>query len=271
MHDAGPDAPTIHEQVRELYRAAAKTSTTREPHPMATALYGQEDLPVGALAASLGCANLAVLVELPAGTTVVDLGSGGGVDALACARRVGPSGRVIGVDLTPEMINLATRHAAEAGLTNLEFRLGRIEALPVDDASADVVISNCAISLSPAKDRVLTEAWRVLKPGGRLAITDLATLRPLPASIRDALATRLGLIGGTPPAEEYGEALDRIGFADTSVQVLHAFSLTDVALLEATALGGGILAAVPESDLHAADGALAALHLAATKPAPAAS
>ena len=187
------------------------------------------------------------------------------MDALACARRVGPSGRIIGVDLTRKMIDLATRHAAEAGLTNLEFRLGTIEALPVDDASADVVISNCALSLSPAKDRVLSEVWRVFKPGGRLAITDLATLRPLPASVRDALATRLGLIGGTPPAEEYGDALDRVGFADTSIQVLHAFVLADVALLEATALGGGILAAVPESRLHAADGALAAIPTAANK------
>jgi arsenite methyltransferase len=270
MSGAGPDAPTIHEQVRAIYGAAAKASTTGAPHPMATALYGQEELPAGALAASLGCANLAVLVELPPGSTVVDLGSGGGVDALACARRVGPSGRVIGVDLTPEMIELANQHAAEAGLTNVEFRLGTIEALPVEDASADVVISNCALSLSPAREGVLSEAWRVLKPGGRLAITDLATVRPLPASVGDALATRLGLLGGTPLAEAYAGALERAGFADTSIQVLHAFGLADVALLEATALGGGILAAVPEADLAAADAALAAIHLAATKPTAAA-
>jgi len=234
---------------------------------LAAALYGQEELACpGALAASLGCANPTALVELRPGSTVLDLGSGGGLDALVCARRVGPSGRVIGVDMTPEMIELATQHAADADLTNVEFRLGTIEDLPVEDASVDVVISNCAISLSPAKDHVAAEAWRVLTPGGRLAITDLATLRPLPPSLRGALATRLGLIAGTLTVEEYPDVLHRAGFTDASILVLHAFGLADVALLEGTSLGGGLLEAVPESDLRAADGALAAVHVTATKP-----
>jgi arsenite methyltransferase len=271
MSSAAADGRTIHEQVREIYGAAAKASRAREPHPMAAALYAQEELDCpGALAASLGCANPAALVALQPGLTVVDLGSGGGLDAMVCARRVGPSGRVIGVDMTPEMIDLATRHATDAGLTNVEFRLGTIEDLPVHTASVDVVISNCVISLSPAKDRVFSEAWRVLKPGGRLAITDLATLRPLPPPVREAFATRLGLIAGTLPAQEYGDALHRAGFGDTSIQVLRAFGIADTALLEATSLGGGILAGVPEADLRAADGALAGLHVAATKLAAAA-
>ena len=271
MSGAGPDGPTIHEQVRKLYGAAAEASRTRDPHPMAVALYAQEEPGCpGALAASLGCANPTALVDLQPGMTVVDLGSGGGLDALVCARRVGPSGRVIGVDMTPEMIDLATQHASDADLTNVEFRLGTIEELPVAEASVDLVISNCVISLSPAKDRVLSEAWRVLKPGGRLAISDLATLRPLPASVREALATRLGLIAGTLTVEEYSDVLHRAGFADSSIQVLRAFGLADVALLEATSLGGGILAGVPESDLGAADGALAGVHVAATKLAAAA-
>jgi len=266
MSRPAADHSTIHQQVRALYGAAAQASRSREPHALAAALYGQDELTCpGALAASLGCANPTALVELQPGSTVLDLGSGGGLDALVCARRVGPSGHVIGVDLTPEMIELATQHAADADLANVEFRLGTIEDLPVEDASVDLVISNCAISLSPAKDRVAAEAWRVLTPGGQLAITDLATLRPLPASLRDALATRLGLIAGTL-VQDYPDVLHRAGFSDASIQVLHAFGLADVALLEGTSLGGGILETVPEPDLRAADGALAAVHVTATKP-----
>jgi arsenite methyltransferase len=266
MSSPAADPSAIHQQVSALYGAAAQASRGRAPHALAAALYGQEDLPCpGALAASLGCANPTALVELRPGMTVLDLGSGGGLDALVCARRVGPSGHVVGVDMTPEMIELANQHAADADLTNVEFRLGRIEELPVEDASVDVVISNCAISLSPAKDRVATEAWRVLTPGGRLAITDLATLHPLPASLGEALAIRLGLIAGTLTVQDYPEVLHRAGFADASIQVLHAFGLADVALLEGTSLGGGILQGVPESDLRAADGALAAVYVTATK------
>jgi arsenite methyltransferase len=267
MSSPAADHSTTHQQVRALYGAAAQASRSRAPHALAAALYGQEKLVCpGALAASLGCANPTALVELQPGSTVLDLGSGGGLDALVCARRVGPSGRVVGVDMTPEMIELASQHAADADLTNVEFRLGTIEELPVEDASVDLVISNCVISLSPAKDRVASEAWRVLTPGGRLAITDLATLRPLPPSLGDALATRLGLVAGTLTVEDYPEVLHRAGFSDASMQVLHAFGLADVALLEGTSLGGGILEAVPESDLRAADGALAAVHVTATKP-----
>jgi arsenite methyltransferase len=223
----------------------------------------------GALAASLGCANPTALVELRPGMTVLDLGSGGGLDALVCARRVGPSGRVVGVDMTPRWSSWPTNTPPTPTWPTSSSVWGTIEDLPIEDASVDLVISNCAISLSPAKDRVASEAWRVLTPGGQLAITDLATLRPLPPSLHEALATRLGLLAGTLTVEDYPDVLHRAGFSDASIQVLHAFGLADVALLEGTSLGGGILEGVPESDLHAADGALAAVHVTATKPAAA--
>lgn len=262
------DEDTIRAQVRATYGAAALASTDTVAHPLAAELYVEPDLPDGgALAASLGCANPTALIDLYPGQTVLDLGSGGGLDVLLSARRVGPAGRAIGVDMTEEMLALARRHAAEAGVSNVEFRRGTIEALPVDDASVDVVISNCVVSLSPAKDRVLAEAFRVLAPGGRFAIADLALLAPLPPALRDGLTAWVGCIAGALTVEEYTTALTAAGFVDPQIRVLRTFGSADLPLLEGTPLGKGIFDGIDEADLRAADGAVASVHVTATKPA----
>jgi SAM-dependent methyltransferase len=253
-------------RVEDIYgAAAARASAAAAVHPLAAQLYQQRDLPVAG-AASLGCGDSAALAGLQAGQTVLDLGCGAGLDVLLAAWQVGPAGRVIGVDMTPEMIALARRHAADAAVTNVEFRLGSIEDLPVEDSSVDVVISNCVASLSPAKDRLLAEAWRVLVPGGRLAVADLALLGPLPASVRDQLAAWGGLVG-LLTVETYRAAVTQAGFTGAAVRVLRAFGRADITMLENTPLGCGCLTGVPDKDLHAADGLVASVHVTAARPA----
>jgi SAM-dependent methyltransferase len=253
-------------RVQDIYSAAAvRASATAAVHPLAAQLYQQREL-AGAGAASLGCADAAALAGLQTGQTVLDLGCGAGLDVLLAARQVGPAGRVIGVDMTPEMIALARRHAADAAVTNVEFRLGTIEDLPVEDGSVDVVMSNCVASLAPAKDRLLAEAWRVLVPGGRLAVADLALLAPLPASVRDQLAAWGGLVG-LLTVEAYGAAVTGAGFTGAAVRVLRTFGRADIPMLENTPLGSGCLTSIPESDLHAADGLVASVHVTAARPA----
>jgi arsenite methyltransferase len=261
---------TIRERVRHTYAAAAGNVAGVDAHPLAGELYGGEDLPAGgAIAASLGCANPNVLVELRPGQTVLDLGSGGGLDVLISARRVAPGGRAIGVDMTPEMLELARRNAAEAGVSNVEFRRGTIEDLPVGDGEIDVVISNCVVNLSPDKDRVLAEAFRVLVPGGRLAIADLATLAPLPPPLADSLAAWAGCIAGALTLDGYQRALAGAGFVDARVRVHRRFGPDDLALLDGTPLERLTDAGIDESMLRAADGCVAGVFVTATKPAPA--
>lgn len=197
---------------------------------------------------------------------MLDLGCGAGLDALLAARQVGLAGRVIGVDMTPEMIVLARRHAAEAAVTNAGFRLATMEDLPVQDSSIDVVISNCAGSLSPANDRLLAEARRVQVPGGRLAVADLAIRGALPASVRDWLAA-WGGIAGALTVEAYHAAVTRAGFTGVAVRVLHTFGLADIEMVESTSLGGEGLSGLPEEDLRAADGIVASVYITATRPA----
>lgn len=182
----------------------------------------RQGLPDSAVLASLGCGNPTAVAELRAGEIVLDLGSGGGIDVLLSARRVGPTGRAIGLDMTDEMLDLARRNADEAGATNVEFVKGTIEAVPLPDASVDVVISNCVVNLSADKAAVLSEMARVLRPGGRIGISDVVTddaLGPAERALRGSFA---GCIAGALSFGEYRAGLSAAGFADIAVEATHA-------------------------------------------------
>ncbi len=181
--------------------------------------YSPEELAAIPAESNLGlsCGNPTAMAALRPGEVVVDLGSGGGLDVFLAARRVGPTGRAIGVDMTPEMLDLARRNAASAGLTNVEFHQGTIDRLPLPDASADCVISNCVINLAPDKAAVFREIARVLKPGGRLAVSDIALKRELPAELGADLMAYVGCIAGAIPIEEYRTGLAEAGFAAVEV------------------------------------------------------
>jgi SAM-dependent methyltransferase len=167
----------------------------------------------------LGCGNPMAIAELRPRETVVDLGSGGGIDCFPAAQRVGPEGRVIGVDMTPDMLSLARANADNAGISNVEFRLGEIEHLPIADASVDAIISNCVINLSPDKEQVFRDAFRVLKQGGRMCISDVVATRPVPQIFRDDEAMVCGCMGGAATVEQLRAWLDGIGFVDTRIDL----------------------------------------------------
>jgi SAM-dependent methyltransferase len=182
--------------------------------------YSEEELkavPDGANI-GLGCGNPIALASLKAGETVLDLGSGPGLDCFLASNRVGETGKVIGVDMTPEMIDKARRNAEQGGYDNVEFRLGEIENLPLADSSVDIVISNCVINLAPDKNRVFREAFRVLRPGGRMMISDLVLLEDLPGSVRDSIAAYVGCLSGAMLRDEYLQVIDVAGF--TKIEVL---------------------------------------------------
>jgi len=180
----------------------------------------------------LGCGNPVRLAGLREGETVVDLGSGGGIDVFLAARQVGPSGRVIGVDMTPEMLDRARKNAERLALTNVEFRQGLIEALPLHDSSVDVILSNCVINLAPDKGAVFREAFRVLKPGGRLVVSDMVAKGELPAEMRENPELWASCIGGALPEEEYLDTIQKAGFAAVEVltreglELGHVYSVT---------------------------------------------
>jgi len=188
------------------------------------ALYGADDaaaVPAEALAASLGCGNPLVVAELREGERVLDLGSGGGIDVLLSARRVGPTGFAYGVDMTDEMLDLARANATRAGAANVEFRKGAIEDLPLGDATVDVVISNCVVNLSPDKPAVLAEAYRVLAPGGRFGISDVVAEDHLTPEQRAERGSYVGCIAGALSRREYLESLAAAGFVDAEVELTH--------------------------------------------------
>ena len=194
--------------------------------PITSNLYvsGETDeLPDAAVLASLGCGNPTALAELREGETVLDLGSGGGIDVLLSARRVGPTGMAYGLDMTDEMLELARRNAAEAGVTNVAFLKGRIEEIPLPSESVDVIISNCVVNLSGDKRRVLREAFRVLRPGGRFAISDVVVQGDLPADVKRSMELWVGCVAGALGDAEFVTLLHEAGFEDASVEMTRTY------------------------------------------------
>jgi arsenite methyltransferase len=216
----------IREAVRESYARRALKVSGGCCDPVSRGLYGEREaatVPAGALEASLGCGNPTALAELRPGETVLDLGSGGGIDVLLAAARVGPAGFAYGLDMTDEMLALAERNRAAAGAGNVRFLKGTIEEIPLPDASVDVVVSNCVVNLSGDKARVIREAFRVLRPGGRLAISDVLVQGEIPPALRDDMASWAGCIAGAMEESEVRRALADAGFADVGIRVTRVY------------------------------------------------
>ena len=232
----------IQEVVKQKYGAAAKQvaaggvatcgggASLNCCDPITANLYDEAQkagLPAEAVAASLGCGNPTALAQLRPGETVLDLGSGGGIDVLLSAKRVGPTGKAYGLDMTDEMLALARENQKKAGATNVEFLKGSIENIPLPANSVDVIISNCVINLSGDKDRVLREAFRVLKPGGRLAVSDVVVRGEVPANIRKSIELWVGCVAGALEESEYREKLARAGFSVIDVESTRVYKVED--------------------------------------------
>ncbi|MBE0624987.1 MAG: arsenite methyltransferase [Burkholderiales bacterium] len=198
--------------------------------PITSNLYSSEQsgaVPQQAMQASLGCGNPTALAQLKPGETVLDLGSGGGIDVLLSARRVGPAGKAYGLDMTDEMLALARANQKQAGIDNVEFLKGEIENIPLPDDSVDVIISNCVINLSADKDRVLREAFRVLKPGGRFAVSDVVVTAEIPEAIRRRVELWIGCIAGALRDTQYREKLAAAGFEDIELEPTRIYQVED--------------------------------------------
>lgn len=233
----------IREKVREKYGQAVARVATGEGSsccgssraidgcdPITSNLYDASDttgLPEAALKASLGCGNPTSLAKLNPGETVLDLGSGGGIDVLLSAKRVGPAGKAYGLDMTDEMLVLARENQRKAGVQNVEFLKGEIENIPLPDNSVDVVISNCVINLSTDKGRVLREAFRVLKPGGRFAVSDVVTRGEVPTDVRRSVLLWVGCIAGALEEQEYVRTLARSGFESIDIEPTRVYKIED--------------------------------------------
>src|SRR5689334_21520363 len=214
--------------------------------PVSSNLYDPADtatLPDGAVLASLGCGNPTALAELHEGEVVLDLGSGGGIDVLLSGKRVGPTGKVYGLDMTDEMLALARENQRKAGVTNVEFLRGEIEHIPLPDASVDVIISNCVINLSADKGRVLREAFRVLKPGGRFAVSDVVVRGEIPAAVRRSMELWVGCVAGALEEQEYRRLLADAGFVHVGVEPTRIYQFADArAVLASAGLDAEVLA-----------------------------
>lgn len=207
-------------------------SSTESYDPITSNLYDEGEkagVPAEALLASLGCGNPTALAQLHEGETVLDLGSGGGIDVLLSAKRVGPTGEVYGLDMTEEMLALATENKRRAGATNVEFLKGEIENIPLPDASVDVIISNCVINLSADKGRVLREAFRVLKPGGRFAVSDVVVRGPVPAAVKRSMELWIGCVAGALEESEYRSLLAAAGFQQIEIEPTRIYKAEDAA------------------------------------------
>jgi arsenite methyltransferase len=259
MHlEAAMEAQTIRTEVRRKYGEIAKAvhagggccgpSCCSPSDPISGSLYGEEtrDLPHEAVEASLGCGNPTALADLRPGQVVLDLGSGGGIDVLLSAKRVGSAGKVYGLDMTDEMLALARENQRRAGADNVEFLKGDIEAIPLPADSVDVVISNCVINLAPDKSAVLLEAYRVLKPGGRFAVSDIVARGTLSPDLRRNMELWTGCIAGALEETEYRQRLADAGFVDISIEPWRIYGAID----------------------QAGDGTFASAFIRASKPAP---
>ena len=219
------------------------------------------EVPEDALKASLGCGNPTALAELKSGEIVLDLGSGGGIDVILSARRVGPTGKAYGLDMTDEMLALAQENKRKSGLTNVEFLRGEIENIPLPGDSVDVIISNCVINLSGEKDRVLKEAFRVLKPGGRFAVSDVVVRGDVPEAIRKSMELWVGCIAGALTETDYRAKLAAAGFGGIEIEVTRVYGVDDAATFLA-GQGFDVDAAAKE-----VDGRIVSAFIRATKPA----
>ena len=220
-------------------------------------------IPEAALLASLGCGNPTALATLTAGETVLDLGSGGGIDVLLSAQRVLPGGWAFGLDMTDEMLALAEKNKAEAGAANVTFLKGHIEAIPLPDASVNVVISNCVINLSADKDQVLREAFRVLKPGGRFAVSDVVVEGELPAAVRADMEAYVGCVAGALEVGDYQRRLEEAGFTDVGIEPTRRYLFSD---LEGSACCADAVTALPADEKAALDGRIMGAFIRAVKP-----
>jgi arsenite methyltransferase len=217
-------------QVRETGATACCTPDFTCCDPVTVNLYSEAEkqgLPANAVLASLGCGNPTALIELKPGQTVLDLGSGGGIDVLLSAKRVGPTGKAYGLDMTDEMLALARENQRQAGVVNVEFLKGEMENIPLPDACVDVVISNCVINLSTDKSRVLREAFRVLRPGGRFAVSDVVARGDVPELVRRSMALWVGCIAGALEETEYRDMLANAGFSEISVEPTRVYDIED--------------------------------------------
>lgn len=276
-HDIRPEV--LRDEVRARYAAHALRVVGEEKgegccgsgpgsaDPITRDLYDRVqagEVPDAALAASLGCGNPTALAELRAGEVVLDLGSGGGIDVLLSARRVGPTGFAYGLDMTDEMLALAERNRAAAGATNVKFLKGHIEEVPLPDASVDVVVSNCVINLSPDKGRVLREAFRVLRPGGRLAVADVVLQGEFPPQVRRDIESWAGCVAGALEEGEYRRLLAEAGFADVGIEVTRVHDASELG--GSTCCGSNVAcgtAAAPASS----EGRIVSAFVRARKPA----
>jgi len=253
---------TLKQIVKEKYGQAAQRVTSGDSgccgstaarggcDPITSNLYAAGEtagLPAQAVAASLGCGNPTALADLRPGETVLDLGSGGGIDVLLSAKRVGPTGKAYGLDMTDEMLALARDNQRTSGVGNVEFLRGEIENVPLPDGSVDVIISNCVINLSADKDRVFAEAFRVLKPGGRLAVSDVVVRGEVPAAIRKSVELWIGCVAGALGEHEYREKLAKAGFEAIDVEPTRIYRVEDAGELLAGA-GFDTDAIAPEVD-----------------------
>ena len=266
------EGPALREAIQEKYGAAARQARTERPaccggscgaDPISSNLYAASetaDLPSAAVLASLGCGNPTALAELSPGEVVLDLGSGGGIDVLLSARRVGPSGRAYGLDMTDDMLALARENQRQAGVTNVEFLKGEIEAIPLPEAAVDVVISNCVINLSGDKHRALSEAFRVLRPGGRFAVSDVVLRGELPEAARRSVELWIGCVAGALQESEYREILASVGFEGIEIEPTRIYRAEDAEI--------GLAEAGFDRSLAAAvDGKVMSAFVRARKPA----